>query len=94
MKNAKVQILVNGSKVKEEPSNQNGDFTSFLTSLQPGQYTLKAVVKDLNDEIIAQSADLKFTYQPTQVGDIQSFDVLPSKALKQGQKATFVVRVG
>jgi uncharacterized protein YfaT (DUF1175 family) len=94
VKNAKVQILLNGTKVKEESSNQNGDFTAFLTALQPGQYILKAVVKDINDALLAESADLTFTYQPTQAGDIQSFDVLPSKTLKQWQKATFVVRVG
>lgn len=94
VKNAKVQILLNDSKVKEELSNQNGDFTSFLTSLQPWQYALKAIVKDIDDKTLAESELLSFTYQPTQVGDIQSFDVLPSKTLKQGQKATFVVRVG
>lgn len=93
VKNAKVQILLNDSKVKEEQSNQNGDFTSFLTSLQPGQYALKAIVKDIDDKTLAESELLSFTYQPTQVGDIQSFDVLPSKTLKQWQKATFVIRV-
>ncbi len=93
VKNAKVQIFLNDSKVKEELSNQNGDFTSFLTSMQPWQYALKAIVKDIDGKTIAESELLSFTYQPTQVGDIQSFDVLPSKTLKQWQKATFVVRV-
>lgn len=93
VKNAKVQIMLNDVKVKEELSNQNWDFTSFLTALQPWQYALKAVVKDIDDKILAESDLLSFTYQPTQVGDIQSFDVLPSKTLKQWQKATFVVRV-
>jgi hypothetical protein len=54
-----------------------------LTALQPGQYALKAVVKDIDDKVLSESELLSFTYQPTQVGDIQSFDVLPSKTLKQ-----------
>jgi hypothetical protein len=75
--------MLNGAKVKDETSNQNGDFTSFLTSVTPGQYTLSAQVKDINDAIIAKSADVKFTYQPGDLGDVESFDVLPSKTLKQ-----------
>ncbi|MBP6086478.1 hypothetical protein KA478_04880 [Patescibacteria group bacterium] len=35
VKNSKVQILLDGTKVKEEQSNQNGDFTSYLTAVQP-----------------------------------------------------------
>lgn len=94
VKNAKVQVLLNGVKVKEEQSNQNGDFTTFLTDLKPGQYTLKTLVKDVSDQTVAASADIQFTYQAASLGDIQAFDVLPSKTLKQGQKATFSVRVG
>ncbi len=94
VKNAKVQILLNGTKVKEEQSNQNGDFTTFLTDLTPGQqYTLKTLVKDVSDKTIAQSADIPFTYQATSLWDIQAFDILPSKTLKQGQKAMFTIRV-
>lgn len=93
VKNAKVEIMLNWAKVKDETSNQNGDFTSFLTSVTPGQYTLTAQVKDINNSVIAQSAELKFTYQPWTLWDVESFDVLPSKTLKQWQRATFVTRI-
>lgn len=93
VKNAKVEVMLNGTKVKEEQSNQNGDFTAFVTDLTPWQYTLKTVVKDVNNNILASSADIPFTYQAAQLGDIKAFDVLPSKTLKQWQKATFTVRV-
>lgn len=93
VKNAKVEIMLNWAKVKDETSNQNGDFTSFLTSITPGQYTLSAQVKDINNTVIAQSADVKFTYQPWSLGEVESFDILPSKTLKQWQKATFVTRI-
>ncbi len=93
VKNAKVEVMLNGTKVKEEQSNQNGDFTAFVTDLTPWQYTLKTVVKDVNNNVLASSADIPFTYQTAQLGDIKAFDVLPSKTLKQWQKATFTVRV-
>ena len=93
VKNAKVEVMLNGTKVKEEQSNQNGDFTAFVTDLTPWQYTLKTVVKDVNNNVLASSADIPFTYQTAQLGDIKAFDVLPSKILKQWQKATFTVRV-
>jgi hypothetical protein len=93
VKNAKVQILLNGSQVKEEQANANGDFTSFLTALTPGEYTLQAKVQDVSDKVVAQSQTIPFTYQPTAVGALQAFDILPSKTLKQWQKATFTVRV-
>jgi hypothetical protein len=83
VKNAKVQILLNGTKVKDEQSNQNGDFTSFLTDLEAGEYTLQAKVQDVNDKVVAQSQTISFTYQPMQVGVLQAFDILPSKTLKQ-----------
>lgn len=94
VKNAKVQLMLDDAKIKEEMSNQNGDFTSFLTLLQPGPHTLKAMVQDIDGKIVAQSEVLAFTYQPWQWGDIQSLDITPSKTLKQWQKATFIAKVG
>lgn len=81
--NAKVEIILNGTKIKEEKANENGDFTTSLTDLEAGSYTLQAQVKDIEGGMAAQSDTITFTYQPTQFGDIQAFDVLPSKTLKQ-----------
>ncbi|MEI7477567.1 MAG: hypothetical protein WCJ81_03460 [bacterium] len=53
--------------MKEEQSNANGDFTSFLTNLSGGKYTLQAQVQDVNDAIVAQSQAISFTYQPPQL---------------------------
>jgi hypothetical protein len=83
VKNAKVEILLNGTKIKEEKANENGDFTTYLTDLTAGSYTLKAQVKDIQGGVAAESEALAFIYQPTQFGDIKAFDVLPSKTLKQ-----------
>lgn len=92
VKNAKVQILVDGVKLSEEQASANGDFTSFLSDLKPGSHNLQAQVYDINDKIVAQSESISFTYQPPQAWGIEEFNVLPSKTLKQGQKATFSVK--
>lgn len=93
IKNAKVDIILNGTKIKEEKANDNGDFTTYVTDLTAGEYILKAQVKDIQGAVAAESESVPFTYQPAQFGDIQAFDVLPSKTLKQWQKATFTVRL-
>lgn len=93
VKNAKVQIILDGVKVKEETSNSQGDFSSFLTLLSPWAHILEAKVSDIDGKILAQSESHPFTYQPQQWWSIQSIEVLPSKTLKQWQKATFVVKV-
>lgn len=83
IKNAKVQILVDGKKVAEEQSSGNGDFTSFLTDLTPGSHTLQAQVYDINNTVVGQSDTISFTYQQATAGSIEQLDILPSKTLKQ-----------
>ncbi len=92
VKNAKVQILVDGINVSEEQASANWDFTSFLSDLTPGKHTVQAQIYDINETIVGQSELLSFTYQPPQAWGIEQFDVLPSKTLKQWQKATFSVK--
>ncbi len=92
VKNAKVQILVDGTNVAEEQASANWDFTSFLSDLSQGEHALQAQIYDINNNIVGQSELVKFTYQPLQWWGIEGFDVLPSKTLKQWQKATFSVK--
>lgn len=92
VKNAKVQILLDGKKLSEEQASANWDFTSFLSDLTPGAHTVQAQIYDINNAVVGQSDIVSFTYQPPQAWGIEQFDVLPSKTLKQWQKATFSVK--
>jgi hypothetical protein len=93
VKNATVEFQLDGAKVQEGKTNANGDFSIYLTDVAVGQHTLPATVKDIEWTLIAQSDAVTFTYQPSAIWDILSFEVLPSKTLKQGQKATFVMKL-
>lgn len=90
--NAKVQVFIDGEKMSEGQSTANGDFAAYLTDVTAWAHTLVARVFDINNEVIAESNPLTFSYKTLVGGDLWDLQVLPSKTLKQWQKATFSIK--
>lgn len=89
--NTPIVIMVDGTKVQEWLSDQNGDFSLQLGGIEAWQHTLVVNALDLADKIVATSGPIPFTYEPDPKQLFLWLDIKPAKEVPIRTKLTFTV---
>lgn len=89
--NTPIVIMIDGTKVQEWLSDQNGDFSLPLSWIAPGPHTLVVNALDLEDKIVATSWPIPFIYEPQPKTLFLWLDIKPAKEVEVRTKMTFTV---
>lgn len=90
--NTPIVIMIDGTKVQEGLSDQNGDFSLPLSGIEAGKHTLVVNALDLEDKIVATSGPIPFTYEPDPKQLFMWLDIQPAKEVEVRTKMTFTVK--
>lgn len=90
--NTPIVILINGSKIQEGLSDQNGDFSLPLSGIAPWPHTLVVNALDLEDKIAATSWPIPFIYEPDPRKLFLWLDIKPAKEVQIWTKMTFTIK--
>lgn len=90
--NTPIVILLDGVEVQEDISDQNGDFTLFINNIEPGEHTIEVNALDLDNQVVASSGPIPFTYEGAPEDLFLGMEILPTKEVPIGTLMTFNVR--
>lgn len=90
--NTPIVIFIDNVEIQDGLSDENGDFTIFVSGIQPGEHILKVNALDLDDAVVATSGPIPFTYDRG-TGDLFLWlDIEPGKQVPVETKVTFTIR--
>lgn len=92
LKNSPLELYMDGIKIKDSKTSNNGDFSFYLNDVSSWAHILQLKIKDLNNILIGSSDEIRFTYLDQNVGLFKTLDILPSPLVKIGAKVTLVVK--
>lgn len=67
--NTPIELFIDGTSTEDGLSDASGNFTFTLSGLAPGEHVLKINAKDLEEQVVATSGDIPFTYE-VEAGDL------------------------
>lgn len=89
--NTPIVIMIDGTKVQEGMSDQNGDFSLPLAGVAAWPHTLVVNALDLEDKIVATSGPIPFIYEPDPKKLFLWLDIKPAKDVEIRTKMTFTI---
>jgi cysteine-rich repeat protein len=89
--NTPIVIMIDGTKVDEWLSDQNGDFSLPLAGITAWPHTLVVNALDLTDKIVATSGPIPFIYEPDPATLFLWLAISPAKEVEVRTKMTFTI---
>jgi len=90
--NSVYQIYVDGKKVKEWLTDQNGQINDNIDNVNPGEHSMYIKLLDVEGNEIWKSEEVHFSYQPPKSGDLfKKISIYPSNTVKVGEQVVFEV---
>ncbi|MEF2175759.1 MAG: hypothetical protein V3575_04780 [Candidatus Absconditabacteria bacterium] len=89
--NSQFVVEVNGKKTEEGITDDNGDFVSTISGLQPGDHTIKVIILNLDNEPLAESNLTNFEVQTASTEWFKSLSVYPGNQVAEMQN--FIITV-
>lgn len=69
--------------MKDDITSPNGDFSVYVSNVKPGENIIQLKIVDAQGSEVANSDQVKFTYQPADDVFGNGFEVLPGNTVKQ-----------
>lgn len=90
--NTPLTLMIDGVKVADGLSDQQGSFVIPVSGLTPGSRTLQVNALDLNDQIVASSEPRQFTIEIDTSTLLLWVEVLPGQEVTIRETVTFTIR--
>lgn len=90
--NTPIVIFIDDVEIQDGLSDQNGDFTIFVSGIQPGEHVLRVNALDLSNTIVATSGPIPFSYDRGTGQLLLWLDIEPGKQVPVETKVTFTIR--
>jgi hypothetical protein len=92
LQNSPLEFYLDGTKIKDTKTSNNGDFSIYLNDISSGVHLLQLKIKDLNNNLIGSSDEIKFTYLGHSKSLYQSLELLPANIVTVGTKVTALLK--
>ncbi len=90
--NTPIVIFIDDVEIQDGLSDENGDFTIFVSWIQPGEHVLKVNALDLDNKVVATSGPIPFSYDRGNGELFLWLDIEPGKQVVVDTKVTFTIR--
>lgn len=82
--NSPVAIYVDWAKLKEEMTDKNGWVNIYLNDIRDWKHSLQLKIVNSNNEVVASSDEINFTFQSPTKNFYKSLEIMPSKKVIKG----------
>lgn len=92
--NSPYSIFLNNSIIAQGTTDIIGNINTYISGVIAGQNLLQIKISNTQNEIIGESTNLRFTYNPIADNVFTSIQIIPSTKVQQGTRASFNITAG